>query len=222
MPKQIIVGLGEIGKALQKILQCDGVDKELSEPRKYDVLHVAIPYTGDRFHVDVFNIQYLYSPSLTIIHSTVPLGASRKHNAVHSPIRGIHPHLEQGIRTFVKYFGGDKAEEAAVIFQEGGIKTICTEKQETTEALKLWDTQQYREAILLEKEIHNFCDHYGIDFDLIYSSANKTYNEGYEALGRSEYKKYILKHIDGPIGGHCLEPNNLLLKSHDYWNNRRP
>jgi hypothetical protein len=77
--------------------------------------------------------------------------------------------------------------------------------------MKLWDTEQYREAVLLEKRIKAYCDKYNFDFDIIYTDANRTYNEGYELLGHPEYKKYILKHMDGPIGGHCLEANHKLL-----------
>ena len=51
------------------------------------------------------------------------------------------------------------------------------------------------------------------DFDLIYTHANESYNKGYEKLGHPEYKKYILKHVDGKIGGHCVLQNCPFLDS---------
>ena len=50
-----------------------------------------------------------------------------------------------------------------------------------------------------------------LDFDLVYTQANRTYNEGYEKLGKSEVKRPVLKHYPGSIGGHCIIPNAKIL-----------
>ena len=231
--KQIVVGLGEVGSALLNILQCDGYDPNksflTSDPHNqetypffwrdgqiyygdYDVLHVAFPYF-DKFEETVREYQNLFHPKLTIIHSSVPVGTSREVEAVHSPIRGVHPYLEKGIRTFVKYFGGEKAEDAAKIFSDLGIKTKVTDYSETTEAAKLWDTTQYGISILLNKEIYKFCKAKSIDFDIVYTDFNKTYNEGYTKLGMPHVVRPYLKHMEGKIGGHCVVPNAKLLQS---------
>jgi UDP-N-acetyl-D-mannosaminuronate dehydrogenase len=130
---------------------------------------------------------------------------------VHSPIRGVHPHLAKGIKTFVKYFGGKKAKEAAKVFERLGVKTKVFKDARTTEAIKLWDTSQYGRLIMLEKEIHQWCKENKIDFDAVYTQANKDYNTGYVALGRPEVVRPYLKHMPGPIGGHCVTPNSKLL-----------
>jgi hypothetical protein len=52
-----------------------------------------------------------------------------------------------------------------------------------------------------------------VNFDLVYTDSCKTYNEGYEKLGHPEYKKYILKHMKGKIGGHCVLNNLKFLDS---------
>lgn len=207
----LVIGLGQIGFAIAKVLECDGIDKDQEAPQKsYKFLHICIPYSDDFVKI-VKAYQELYTPDYTIIHSTVPLGTSRKCDATHSPCRGVHPKLEEGIRTFIKYFGGVDAYVCSLVFQEKGVTTYHTENQEDTEALKLWDTTQYGKMIMLEKEIYEWCKVNKVDFDLVYTKANEHYNEGYMKLGRHEVVRPYLKHMDGPIGGHCVLPNAKLL-----------
>lgn len=211
--RHLVLGLGEVGTAIQKVINADGYDPRLpkiTHDGEYDVLHVCFPFSAT-FETEVAEYRKHLKASLVIVHSTVPIGTCERIDAVHSPIRGVHPNLEAGIRTFVKFFGGPRAEEAAQYFSAVGVKTLCTPLAKNTEAMKLWDTEQYREAIKLEKRIHERCDIEGLDFDIVYTLANATYNEGYELLGMPAYKKYVLKHVEGPIGGHCLEPNHKLL-----------
>lgn len=206
--KQLVIGLGEVGNAIQKILGCDGYDVKSGLPPsiQYDVLHICFPFsegfTGStKAYIEEFK------PNLVVVHSSVPVGTCDKEAWVHSPVRGVHPNLEQGIRTFTKYFGGRNAHEAAGIFNDCGIVTAVVEKAANTEALKLWDTTQYGIMIALEKEIHQYCLIHDLDFDLIYCHANQSYNSGYTRLGMEHVVRPHLKHIDGPIGGHCVIPN---------------
>lgn len=208
--KQIVIGLGEVGSALRKVLECDGYDSvsplsELGEG--YDVMHIAFPYTPGRFAEMVKRYKERTGASLVIVHSTVPVGTCDPLHAVHSPIRGVHPNLEQGIRTFVKFFGGPEAQIAAGIFAERGIKVMTTPLAASTEALKLWDTAQYGWNILIEKAIHSYCEERGLDYAMIYTLANATYNRGYELLGRYDVQRPVLRHVEGPIGGHCVKEN---------------
>lgn len=216
--KHLVIGLGEVGEALQKILRCDGHDpiKEIyNEDGEYDVLHIAFPFS-ETFIDDVKKYETQFKSGLTIIHSTVPLGTTDALGAVHSPIRGPHPHLVQGIETFVKYFGGARAEEAAEYFKALSIGCTCVPNAKTTEALKLWDTTQYGIMILLNKQIMKFCEETGTDFGIIYGHANQTYNEGYNALGRPEVIRPYLNFVPGPIGGHCVLPNAGLLGDYPF------
>ena len=215
--KHLVIGLGEVGKAVKIVLakkySVDGIDR--NSPKlsgRYDVLHICFPYSK-KFNsmVTAYKKKYGTQNCLVIIHSTVPVGTTTKAKAVHSPIRGIHPFLAEGVKTFTKYCGGARADEAAEIFSALGIKTKTTPKAENTEALKLWDTTIYGWNILIEKEIHDFCKTHGLDFSLVYTDANQSYNRGYAALGHPEFKKFILKHMDGKIGGHCIIPNCQLL-----------
>ena len=211
MTKHLIIGMGEIGTSLAEVLECNGIDKGDEVPRA-DIIHICFPYS-DQFVDLVKKYKTDTEAGLVVIHSTVPIGTTNKcsSDAVHSPMRGKHPRLAEGIKIFVKFFGGQRDEEVASYFSSLGIETITTTKAENTEAMKLWDTEIYREAILLNKRIHQYCEEHGLDFDLVYTLANKTYNDGYAKLGRPEYTEYVLKYIDGPISGHYLEPNHLML-----------
>lgn len=206
----LVIGLGQIGSAIRSILKCDGIDLGNHTKKHYDVIHICIPYSKT-FVKSVRKYQKLFTPKITVIHSTVPVGTSDKLGAVYSPCRGKHPNLEKGIRTFEKLFAGKQAKKASHIFLSKGIKVKIHKDTKTAEAFKLWDTTQYGFNIILEKEIHKYCTKNKLDFDVIYTWGNETYNKGYKKLGHPEYTKYVLKHVDGKLGGHCVVQNTPLL-----------
>lgn len=211
--ESLVIGLGEVGRAVASVLKCDGIDKgQTAQYKSYKFLHICIPYT-EKFNEQIKEYQYLYSPDYLIIHSTVPIGTSKKLGAVHSPIRGVHPELEKGVRTFVKYFGGEGSVICAQLFVDKGVEVKCVANSDDTEALKLWDTTQYGILLLLNKEIHQFCKNNKVDFDIVYTDANRTYNQGYTKLGRSEVVRPFLKFKEEKIGGHCVLQNAKILKS---------
>jgi hypothetical protein len=129
--------MGQIGTALFKVLKerytVYGYDKKdqqdpmssLAEGVGFDVLHVAFPYSRDFVNdVKIYKKIFGHAHTITIIHSTVPVGTTDQiDNAVHSPVRGIHPDLVGGIKTFVKFFGGRLAKDAAKIIDELWIKS---------------------------------------------------------------------------------------------------
>jgi hypothetical protein len=218
MKSHLVVGLGEVGSAIREVLGAVGHDPFKGEEAHghYDIMHVCFPFSPKvyNFAAEVRKYKKIFSPDLVVIHSTVPVGTSRKLNAVHSPIRGVHPHLVKGIKTFVKFFGGERAEEAAQYFREKGVETETSPRSDDTEAAKLWDTTQYGAMILLNKEIATYCAKHGLDFNIVYTLFNKTYNEGYMKLGRNEVVRPYLKYMPGPIGGHCVVPNAKIVKGH--------
>lgn len=211
----LILGLGEVGKALQNILKCHGKDArddgEGLNP-SYDVLHICFPYS-ESFNEQVGTYQRRFLPTYTVIHSTVPVGTSALLGALHSPIRGRHPNLEESIKTFVKYVGGPNAAPVVKELKSFGIPAVQVENQDDTEAGKLVDLMQFGDSILLAKEIYEFCKIMGIDFEVAYTRFNRTYNEGYSALGFPQFQRPVLKHIEGKIGGHCVVKMMELLDS---------
>jgi UDP-N-acetyl-D-mannosaminuronate dehydrogenase len=211
--RHLVIGLGEVGSAIQSILQCHGLDfdkQSTADGGPYDVVHICFPF-NKTFTESVKNYVALYKATLVIVHSSVPVGTCDAEGWVHSPVRGVHPNLKQGILTFVKYFGGTNAVTASRIFSSLDIPTQVTPKAATTEALKLWDTTQYGLMIMIQKEIYDWCKRNDVDPEIVYTDANHTYDIGYEALNRPEVARPYLKHMPGPIGGHCVIPNAHLL-----------
>lgn len=205
MVSQLVIGCGEVGTAVADLIGADRCDIARPAPQeRYDVIHVCFPFWSAFAH-EVAGYQEKFQPALTVIHSTVPLGTSRKCGAVHSPVRGKHPNLLKSLTTFVKYFGGSRANEAAALFSQ--CECFCVPDQETTEALKLWDTTIYGVNIALEKTIYQWCQEHGVDFNTVYTHAGQSYNAGYLAMGMPWFQKYVLQHSDGEIGGHCVRPN---------------
>ena len=65
--------------------------------------------------------------------------------------------------------------------------------------------------IVFEKAVKAYCDEHGLNFDLVYTAANRSYNEGYLDLGMWHVQRPVLKDFPGKIGGHCVIPNAKLL-----------
>lgn len=214
--KHLIIGAGETGTALKKILsphyEVAIRDIQNTASGRLAVLHICYPPIKNFVSATKRYIEE-YSPDLVVIHATVPVGTTRKVGeiAVHSPIRGVHPNLDKGIKTFVKYFGGEKAKEAARIFSRAGVKTKVLKNPETTELLKILDTTYYAWNVVFAKETKRICDTLNLDFSEVYTIPNEDYNESYKKLGKPNVIRPVLKPIPGKIGGHCLIPNCELL-----------
>jgi len=214
--KHLVIGAGEVGTSIFNVLkeyyETAIRDVEGEADIEPDVLHICYP-PKKNFVEETKKYIEKYSPELVIIHSTIRPGTTKEVGgiAVHSPIRGVHPKLEDGIKTFVKYFGGEKAKEAAEIFENIGIKTEVFEKPETTELAKILDTTYYAWNIVFQKEVKRICDEMDLDFDEVYTTPNRDYNEGYKKLGMEHVVRPVLKDFPGPIRGHCLIPNCDLL-----------
>lgn len=219
MEKIGILGYGEVGRALAKFYNVPKIkDKKRDDNLAgVAVLHVCIPYTKDFVKIVKREVKKT-GPGLVVIHSTVPVGTTKKIGGmiVHSPVRGCHPKLYNSFKIFLKFIGYDSRIAGLLArkhFQKIGIKTKLVLDSRNTEALKLWSTTQYGLFIILNKEIKKFCDKNRLNFDIIYTLANESYNEGYLKLNRPEVVRPHLKYILGKIGGRCVVPNCRLLKS---------
>ena len=149
--------------------------------------------------------QKRFQPEYTVIHSTVPVGTSSRLGAHHSPVRGMHPDLAESMRTFATYLAPGNGW-LAHYFMEARMEVMFGYKPEETEAGKLWELAGYAWSIMLEKEMHRYCEEHRLDFDVVYRSFTETYNQGYEDLGQGHVRRPVLKQVDGPIGGHCVIP----------------
>lgn len=219
MPKTLIIGAGEVGSALAEVLKDYApilIDQmgdygQIHPEDTVHIMHICFPYSED-FINQVEQYQAKYEPHYTIVHSTVPVGTSTKLGAIHSPIRGLHPHLAEGIRTFIKFIGGPQASEVADYFRRAGLRVHLSDTPETTEAFKLFDTEYYRACIEFTQRVKNYCDEHHLPFHEVYTIGNQTYNEGYTALGHPEFVRPVLQPIMKEIGGHCVLPNKKLLE----------
>jgi hypothetical protein len=231
--KQVIVGMGEIGEALADVLAfenqdiwckdeepgyCTFVDWWLEDKQKYvelsgksdiHILHICFPWS-DGFIENVTQYQQELNPVYTIIHSTVPVGTSRKCNALHSPVIGRHPHLTEAIKTSTKFIGGKDAGQVADVFRRAGIEVYLTDKQESTELMKIDSTTWYGVAIEKTKDTKRQCDKYGVPFEL-FTIWTDEYNKAAERLGYPQVRRPNLAPILQKTGGHCVVQNCSLL-----------
>jgi len=217
--KHLIVGLGQIGIPIRNILSdvfdveaCDDARRVKPLSKEFDAVHICFAHKEDEAEdfiswVEDYKRRFLKEDGITIIHSTVSIGISRKLDAVHSPIRGMHPHLEEGIRKFTKFFSGKNASRAAEYFRRAGLKVHTFNDQEVTELGKLSETTFYALMIEYIKELKRDCDEAGLSFSEVYTLQAMGYNEGWKALNHSEYSMPLLTPIMEKQGGHCTRHN---------------
>lgn len=227
-----LLGFGEIGQAIHKVYTTSSIDveiliKDLNRDdglNEIDVLNVAIPY-NDKFDFveEVVRLAKSSSAKMVIIHSTVAIGTTQTIKKklkdviiAHSPCRGIHPNLYEGIKTFVKFVGSPSHDDSLLIerhLNEIGITTHVCKNSETTELAKLLDTAYYGICIAYHGEAQKACEQFNADFNDVMTTYNQTYNIGYSSLGKSNVIRPILTApVDG-IGGHCVVQNADLLKN---------
>jgi len=210
IPCTLILGAGEVGKALADVLSpfYRVVLADVNPPDVGDVdfLHICFPYSKG-FVAAVKGYADRYRPQYMVIHSTVPVGTSRECGAVHSPIRGNHYDMARSIRTIVKFVGGDGADAVANHLMRAGIPVQVVRKSEATELGKLLCTTYYGVCIEFTKAAERKCRKEGVSFAEAFTLFQKTYNEGYVALGRPDVQRPVLAPIQSEIGGHCVLPN---------------
>jgi UDP-N-acetyl-D-mannosaminuronate dehydrogenase len=232
MKKIGIIGYGEIGQSLEKLylgkdfviqINDTGLDKSEIE-LNVDILNIAIPFTSKDTFVEVVS-KYIteLKPELTIIHSTVTPGTTldvikntKNNNIIHSPVRGVHPNLYEGLKTFTKFIGSDNKEATILAknhYDEIDLKYEIFESSKATELAKVLSTTYYGMCIAFHNDINNLCKEHNVKFDEVATKWNKTYNEGYSKLGMSNVIRPVLyPPKDGKIGGHCVVPNAELCK----------
>lgn len=209
----LVVGAGEVGTAVAAVLaRAHPVHTRDVAPVdvQADVLHICFPWS-DRFAADVRAYRRWHGAGLVVVHSTVPVGTCDPEGWVHSPVRGRHPDLAESLLTFVKHFGGQRADEAAKAFEVAGCDVATHPRAADTEAAKLFELAAYAQAIAFEKAVHAYCAERGLDFGVVYAAFRHSYNDGYIAMGLPQFVQPVLRHMPGPIGGHCIIPSMALL-----------
>ncbi len=232
------IGYGEVGKAISQICEDSGfdvfmIDKELKineieeleksvkENISFKATHINFPYFNEDFINYVVEYSIKYPTELIIVNSSVPVGTTEKIykrtgiECIHSPIRGVHPNLYKGIKTFVKYIGptSEKSKELAEShFKKLKLKTRVMKSSKETELAKLLSTTSYGIWIVWTSYIKNLCDNNNIDFGDVHNEWTKSYNNGYQKLNMKDVSRPILYPCDDKIGGHCVIPNSDLIQ----------
>jgi len=232
--KVLVVGLGEVGLPLYKLLRECGkflvYGFDIDEARmssveqkgvsyEVDVMHICIPcFDQDEFANVVVGYAKRFKPKLLIVNSTVPPGTTEKIHGgcgclvAHSPVRGVHKsleHMKWELKRWTKYVGGVnvKAGEAAFRhFRTAGFKPKVLKGCVETELAKLFETTYRAWMIACFQEMHRISKRFEADFDDVVDFLEDTHCVRFD--------RPVM--FPGVIGGHCLIPNTkLLLKNYD-------
>ncbi len=238
MAKEIVlvVGLGEIGRALFEILKekdefsVYGLDLDETKMRAttqdqgellkaVDTMHICLACKErNNFVTTVVRYAKKFKPRLLIINSTVPPGSTKKIQGdceclvAHSPVRGVHKspeYMKWEMKRWTKYVGGAdvKATEAACKhFKKMGLRVKVLKTCAETELAKLFETTYRAWMIACFQEMHRIAKAFEADFDDVVDFLEDTH--------RVRLDRPIM--FPGFIGGHCLIPNTeLLLQSYN-------
>jgi UDP-N-acetyl-D-mannosaminuronate dehydrogenase len=210
----VVVGLGEVGRPLLKVLErvhrVEGVDlpaRDVAGP--VDLLHVCYPAEIADFVGATAGYVKRYHPEIVVIHSTVPVGTTRAVQAVvpvtvvHSPVRGKHARMEEELVGYTKFIGTSDPGTAARVeryFQEAGMRTRSLESPEATELAKLTETTYFGLLIAFAQDVDRMARQVGAPYEVITSF--------YDEIGYLPTTRFF----PGVIGGHCVMENIALLK----------
>jgi UDP-N-acetyl-D-mannosaminuronate dehydrogenase len=212
-----VAGLGQVGKPLAALLSgsydvaaFDVDHPSLGTLRPIEILHICYPFEiRDFLGTSAYYIAGL-EPAVTVINSTVAVGTTRQlaelsgRPVVHSPVRGKHTRMLDGLSSYVKFIGALDQESGTVVadhFTGAGLMTRLHIPPETTELAKLTETAYFALMIAWAQEVERFADRVHVDYEAVTSF--------YEEIGFFPPVKYF----PGVIGGHCVMPNIEILRS---------
>ncbi len=229
MKKDIIVGLGEIGKPILKLLSkrnivvgfdlnhdlMDQIKFEKYKNLKTSFLHIAIPGT-DNLIDNVLKLYKKFQPECIVIHSTIRPGTTEKLQkkipipVIYSATRGVHKRMIYDLKRYTKFFvisaSAPRSKWASSryvkVMKDCGIKTKKMSKPETLELAKIICDTSYLGWLVNYAQLSNtIAIEYGVNYDEMWS-----FTEEIQKFLGNRPKMY-----PGHIGGHCVIPNLGLL-----------
>ena len=231
LKKDIVVGLGEIGLPLRKLLSksfiVEGYDinsklipKNLKKNEILPIrfLHICIPYTKN-FNSQILKLEKKFHPEGIVIHSTIKpsttFNIQRKLQipVIYSPTRGVHKRMLKDLRRYTKFFAIENnapnkkwaCTEFVRLLKKSGLKTKQMSSPITLELGKIiCDTSYYGWLINFAQISKIIADKEKVDYDEMWSFAD----EIHKFLGNRP------KMFPGFIGGHCVIPNLQLIDEH--------
>ena len=229
MKKDIIVGLGEIGKPILKLLSkknivvgfdlnhdlMDQIKFEKYKNLKTSFLHIAIPGT-DNLIDNVLKLYKKFQPECIVIHSTIRPGTTEKLQkkipipVIYSATRGVHKRMIYDLKRYTKFFvisaSAPRSKWASSryvkVMKDCGIKTKKMSNPETLELAKIICDTSYLGWLVNYAQLSNIVAiEYGVNYDEMWSFSD----EIHKFLGNRP------KMFPGFIGGHCVIPNLYLI-----------
>ena len=225
MKKDMVAGIGEIGKPILKLLSKDNIvvgfdlNPDLMDERKFEryqnlktsFLHIAIPVTG-KFINNVLKLCKKFQPECIVIHSTVKPGTTEELQGkltipvIYSATRGVHKRMIYDLKRYTKFFvisanaprGKWASSRYVKLMKRCDIKTKKMSKPETLELAKIVCDTSYLGWLINYAQLSNMIAiKHGVDYDEMWSFSD----EIQEFLGNRP------KMFPGIIGGHCVIPN---------------
>ena len=223
MKKDIVIGLGEIGLPIYKILSknspTEGLDinpilnKEKISLKNYDIsfLHFCIPFSKNFFNI-VKKYEKKYKPEAIVIHSTISPRTTEKLQkltncpVIYSATRGVHKRMLSDLKRYTKFYSVynsvSKSRSVSKMFEKRmkkcGIKTKKLTDPLTLELEKIIvDTSYYGWLINYAQISKIISDKYNVDYDEMWSFSDEIH----------KFLKNRPKMFPGFIGGHCVIPN---------------
>lgn len=226
--KNLIIGLGEIGyplfKLISKVWPCDGYDKNPKMMTKRfvrykdiptSILHICIPYSK-KFKNNVVELIKKYEPEILVIHSTVKPYTTKKIQqkisipVIYSSIRGVHKKMLYDLKRYTKFYSIEmdapqrkKASgEFERLMKKCGVKTKRMSDPITLELAKIVTDTSYYGWLINYAQISNIlAKKHGVDYDEMWSFSDEIH----------KFLRNRPKMFPGFIGGHCVIPNLDLL-----------
>ena len=226
--KDVVVGLGEIGKPMFKLISKSvktvGYDKNTKlnpkSNQKYMELptrfiHICIPF-NKFFYSNLKKSTGKFSPKSIVIHSTISPGTTSwlqsKFNipVIYSATRGVHKRMLRDLRRYTKFFAIQKnapdakwaSSQFSLLMRKAGVKTKRMSNPLTLELGKIvCDTSYYGWLINYAQISQIIALKHKVDYNEMWSFAD----EIHKFLGNRP------KMFPGYIGGHCVIPNLELL-----------
>jgi len=228
--KDIVVGLGEIGRPILKLLSKSKIvvgfdaNEKLMDFRKYkkyehletSFVHICIPFTN-KFISHVKSLYSKFSPKCIVIHSTISPYTTKKIQSelpipiIYSATRGVHKRMISDMKKYTKFYALEKnspkkkwaSETYASLLKKCGIKSKKMSEPITLELAKIVvDTSYYGWLINYAQLSNMIAKEHKVDYNEMWSFAD----EIHRFLGNRP------KMFPGFIGGHCIIPNLDLIK----------
>jgi len=229
LKKDVVAGLGEIGKPILKLLSKAtpiigyDINEKLIDSRlvtryeKLDTrfLHVCTPFTKN-FIQNVVSLYKKFNPKSIVIHSTISPNTTKQLQEklpipiIYSATRGVHKRMLHDLKRYTKFFAVEpnapNAKWAISAYSKTlkkcGVKIKKMSNPLTLELAKIvCDTSYYGWLINYAQLSNMIALKHTVDYDEMWSFAD----EIHKFLGNRP------KMFPGFIGGHCVIPNLALI-----------